>query len=201
MMTPSLWIITDEASSQGRGILVVLARALAVPPPVPVVVMVRAKTLSPSAYEALALATAQLCRRAQVSLLLHNHPALVAVVGAMGCHLSSDASPARRRLARLQMPPRSWLSMSVHDGDEAPSDVDGVLWGPVHAPLSKPLHGRSLTTQAPALPTWLVGGMTPPTWLASPHRSHAAGVATIGSVMSAAHPAHALQQWATAMSS
>jgi thiamine monophosphate synthase len=194
-MMPPLWVITDAEASMQRGMLVVLARALAHQAPVSLAVVLRAKALDHHRYQTLAVAVAHICRRASVTLLLHNHPSLVGAVGAAGCHLSSDASVPQRRLARLRMPPGAWLSMSMHEHDPLPTNVDGVLWGPFHAPLSKQasniIAGDRIT---PAMPTWVVGGMTPARW--APVRDRFAGVATIGSIMSAASPARALQQWA-----
>jgi thiamine monophosphate synthase len=196
---PALCVITDS-TAHPRGLLPTLALLLQRPPPMPLWLVLRAPGHSEANYASLAHAVMAMCRKqASVCLMLHTHAHLVGPVGARGCHVPSTHH-AQLRSARMRMPPRSWLTTSVHNEAEANrvcAHVDGVWWGPLFAPLTSTKTPMGKVAPPAHVGAWALGGMTPARFQQLRSGGFAfSGAATIGSIMAEHHPRAALDGWA-----
>jgi thiamine-phosphate pyrophosphorylase len=84
---------------------------------------------------------AELCRRLGNPLFVNGRLDVALLLGA---HLHLPARGIKVADARPHLPTGTWISVAVHDGDEAldASGADLALVGPVFAPGSKPTDAR-----------------------------------------------------------
>lgn len=203
-MPPKLLLFTDVLAPRRhqRGLLATIARAfndIVIAERADVAVCVRMKHASDDDVADVCRAVATIVTPANVGVLVHDRPALVGPLQLQGAHLSSTATAAAVRLARLKMPARSVLGLSAHPTNDTPvcvrEDVDYCTWSPVFAPSSK------ADARAPIGIDALRGHTTPVVALGGVDVDHAAvcieagavGVAVIGAVLGAAKPDHALR--------
>ncbi|WP_049976462.1 thiamine phosphate synthase [Azospirillum sp. B506] len=131
---------------------------------------------------------------------LHGDPALAAVAGVDGVHLSSGGDPAA---ARALLGPGALIGLSLHDSDgaeaieEARRQVDYVTVSPVFPSASKPGYGPCLGKAGlrrwvavgadKAVPVIGLGGLDRADAVADCRAAGAAGVAVMGLAMRDAH--------------
>jgi 8-oxo-dGTP diphosphatase len=163
LQLPDRYLITPEPVSDIPGYLEVLKRAIARGI---LLVQLRAKHLAEEDYRRLALAAAQLCRSANVRLMLNCAPHLVPELGAQGVHLTA------RRLLALERRPLDagyLVAASCHHADEVIHAVrlglDFIVASPVRETSSHPgkpaigLDGLRSLCEAADMPVYALGGM------------------------------------------
>jgi len=163
LQLPDRYLITPEPDSDISGFLEVLGCAIQRDISL---VQLRAKQLTGGDYRQLALAAAELCRPANVRLLLNCTPQLVLELGAQGVHLTA------RRLMQLQRRPldSSYLvAASCHSLEEVAHagrlGLDFIVVSPVRGTASHPgtpplgLDGLRSLCEAAVMPAYALGGM------------------------------------------
>ncbi len=191
-MLPRVMVITDWRLPRER-LLAALERALEVGPQV----AVQHRHPEASALEFLeeARLLVELCRARGNPLFINGFLDAALLVGA---HLHLPASGPTPKAVRPHLPPGRWVSVAVHDEQEARRAVgaDLALVSPVFSPGSKPEDTRptlgpegfrklAATLPCPAL---ALGGITPERASLLPG---AAGFAVISAVLEAEDPAAA----------
>ncbi len=202
----------DSARRRGRGVVDTVARALVGCSFArdhagrrSVAVVVRDRGADEGAVAAVAAAIAVVAAAADVATVVHGHPRLVGALGLDGCHLPG-AMRAHVRKVRLQMPPTSTLTLSMHPSfpgerlQSCPEGIDAVTWSPIFSPHSKVDARPVLGTAAlggHGCPVIALGGVDADT-AAACINAGASGVAVIGAVMGATDPARAFAALAAA---
>jgi thiamine-phosphate pyrophosphorylase len=200
--TPPLLLITDRQQAR-ENIVDIVAAAFAAGCRW---VSLREKDLSAAEQEKLA---GELLLRAEsvgAAVTLHGDPELARFANIDGVHLSagSDAMDARRILGAGAL-----VGLSVHSAEEArnvdSAAVDYMIAGPVFATASKPGYGPALGPRAlteivknSRAPVIAIGGVTPGT-VQDCIQAGAAGVAVMGSIMRADHPAAQIKTFLSAI--
>ena len=163
LQLPDRYLITPEPDSDTSGFLGVLEGAIERGISL---VQLRAKQLTEENYRQLALAAAELCRPANVRLLLNCAPQLVPGLGAQGVHLTG------RRLMELQRRPLDsgyLVAASCHNLEEVARagklGLDFVVVSPVRETASHPaapaigLDGLRSLCDVAVMPAYALGGM------------------------------------------
>jgi 8-oxo-dGTP diphosphatase len=163
LLLPDRYLITPEPDSNLSGFLEVLERAIGRGISL---VQLRARQLAEENYRQLALAVAQLCRPANVRLLLNCAPHLVPELGAQGVHLTG------RLLMELEQRPLGsgyLVAASCHNREEVihagKLGVDFVVVSPVRETASHPgmpaigMGGLRSLCEFAAMPAYALGGM------------------------------------------
>ncbi|MCD6024958.1 MAG: thiamine-phosphate pyrophosphorylase [Fibrobacteria bacterium] len=139
-----LYFVTDHALNAGRPKLEVIAAALRGGAKL---IQYRDKVLGPAEFEAEARAALALCRAHGATLILNDHVAIAARIGADGVHLGQDdMHPAE---ARRLLGPDAIIGLSTHNEAEvlAAQDqpVSNINIGPMFATNTKDhLHALGL---------------------------------------------------------
>lgn len=187
---PRLLVITDWRLPRAR-LLEALERALEVGPEV--AVQHRHPEAPARAFLEEARLLAALCRKRGNRLFVNGRLDVALLVGA---HLHLPARGLSVEDVRPYLPAGRWVSIAVHDADEArlARGADLALVSPVYAPGSKPgdtrppLGPEGFQALAAALPcpALALGGVTPEraAWLTG-----AQGFAVISAVLEAREPA------------
>jgi len=163
LQLPDRYLITPEPDSDISGFLEVLGCAIQRGISL---VQLRAKQLTEGGYRQLVLAAAELCRPANVRLLLNCTPQLVPELGAQGVHLTA------RRLMQLQRRPLDsgyLVAASCHSLEEVAHagrlGLDFIVVSPVRGTASHPgtppigLAGLRSLCEAAVMPAYALGGM------------------------------------------
>jgi thiamine-phosphate pyrophosphorylase len=141
-----LYFVTDHALNAGRPKLDVIAAALRGGAKL---IQYRDKILGPAEFEAEARRALELCRAHGATLILNDHVAIAARIGADGVHLGQDdMHPAE---ARRVLGPDAIIGLSTHDEAEvlAAQDqpVSNINIGPIF-PTNTKEHLHSLGLEA-----------------------------------------------------
>jgi len=160
---PDRYLITPEPVGDISGFLAVLEGAIERGISL---VQLRAKQLSGENYRRLARAAVELCRPANVRLLLNCAPQLVPGLGAQGVHLTG------RRLMELERRPLDsgyLVAASCHNLEEVAHagrlGMDFIVVSPVRETASHPastaigLEGLRSLCDAAVMPAYALGGM------------------------------------------
>jgi len=163
LQLPDRYLITPEPDGAISGFLELLECAIERGISL---VQLRAKQLAVEDYRRLALAAAEICRPANVRLLLNCAPQLVPMLGAQGVHLTG------RRLMELQQRPLDsgyLVAASCHNLAEVVHagrlGLDFIVVSPVRETASHPgippigLDGLRSLCEAAAMPAYALGGM------------------------------------------
>jgi thiamine-phosphate pyrophosphorylase len=192
------------ARTRGRGVVDVVARMLDGIDAAAgaIAIVVREKAALERDVARLCAALQSIAQRAQASVLVHTHAALVGSLGLRGVHLDGNAGADAVRAARLRMPGGTLVGLSrhAHDIDAATGALvahgaDYATLSPIFSPSSKardlrePLGPEALVGHA--LPVFALGGIDPPAARRCVDVG-AAGVAVLGGVMGARDPRSAL---------
>jgi thiamine-phosphate pyrophosphorylase len=131
-----LYFVTDHALNAGRPKLEVIAAALRGGAKL---IQYRDKVLGPAEFEAEARAALDLCRAHGATLILNDHVAIAARIGADGVHLGQDDMPPAE--ARRLLGPAAIIGLSTHNEAEvlAAQDqpVSNINIGPMFATNTK----------------------------------------------------------------
>lgn len=159
------------------------------------VLQLRCKGWTGDRVASAARALAPLCRKADVPLILNDHPDLAAIGD--GVHVGQEDGPVDRRL----LPPGSLVGRSTHDLDQLHAaldeGVDYVGFGPVFGTRTKPgaLAPRGVAilarvVAASTVPVVAIGGLGPDN-LAQVQATGAHGWAVISAILCAPDPVRA----------
>ncbi|MBJ6763916.1 thiamine phosphate synthase [Myxococcaceae bacterium JPH2] len=189
---PRVLVISDWRLPRER-LLAALARALDAGPDV--AVQHRHPEAPAHLFLEEARLLAELCHARGRALFVNGRLDVALEVGA---HLHLPASGPTPRDVRPALPPERWVSVAVHDADEARRawGADLALVSPVFAPGSKPNdtrpplgpEGFEAIARMLSCPALALGGMTPER---ARRVRAAAGVAVISAVLDAADPTQA----------
>jgi thiamine-phosphate pyrophosphorylase len=192
----TLIVVTDRALAAPRGIVEVAAAALAAGAPV---IQLRDKQATARELVAQGRALLSLVRAAGAALFINDRIDVALAIGADGVHLGPDDLPlsAARRIA----PSHFLIGCSTDDPATArAAQRDGASYigcGAVFGTRTKDVGGESIgierldaVARAGEIPVVGIGGVTSDN-VAQIARTHAAGVAVVSAVMSAADPAAA----------
>lgn len=166
----------------------------------------REKDLPPTDQTALLRKLLACAQKYQATVTLHGDAKLAREAGADGVHLAAGSNVAE---ARRMLDQDALIGLSIHSADEARAVdarlVDYVVAGPVFETASKPGYGPALGPQGLALiakacpvPVVAIGGITFEN-IADCLVAGAAGIAVMGGVMRAKHPADAVMQLLSAL--
>lgn len=182
LQLPDRYLITPEPGGDIPGFLAQLERAIERGISL---VQLRARLLSQENYRQLALAAGELCRSADVRLLLNCAPHLVPDLGAQGVHLTG------RRLMDLESRPLGsgyLVAASCHNRDEVihadTLGLDFIVVSPVRPTASHPgtpaigLGGLRSLCESAVMPVYALGGMRE-TDINQVRQSGAQGIAAI----------------------
>ena len=135
---------------------------------------------------------ATLCHNAQVAFFVHRR---LDMALALGAHLHLPSYGFRPSQVRPHLPPNQYLSVSVHNSEEASQaqGADFALVSPVFSPTSKaldlrpPLGPEGFLRLARLLPcpAWALGGLCPSRL---PRLSKPAGAAVVSALWQAENP-------------
>ena len=136
-------------------------------------------------------------------LLINDRIDLALAVGADGVHLGGHSLPTGE--ARRVLGPDKWIGVSAHPGDDfsslAKGGADFITFGPVFSTPSKAAFGPPAGLVALAdicrrcpLPVYALGGITP-AHCPELKETGIAGVAMISSLLAAAEPPQAFQDF------
>ncbi len=158
-------------------------------------VMVREKDLPEAELAALVRAIVERARRAGAFVVVNTHASVAAACEADGVHLPQGFPIAE---ARRIVGPGRWVGVSTHNLEEAlraaEEGADYITLSPIFPSISKPGYGPALglealreVAQAVPIPVVALGGITPENARAC-REAGAAGIAVLGSVMTAEDP-------------
>ncbi len=163
LQLPDRYLVTPEPDRDISRFLEVLERAIDRGISL---VQLRAKQLAEDEFRKLAIAAAQLCRPANVRLLLNCAPYLVPELGAHGVHLTG------RRLMELKKKPLDsgfLVAASCHNRAEVSHagmlGLDFIVVSPVRETASHPgtpaigMEGLRALCESAAMPVYALGGM------------------------------------------
>ena len=163
LQLPDRYLITPEPEGDTSGFLEVLERAIERGISL---VQLRAKQLAEENYRQLALAAVELCRPANVRLLLNCAPHLVSGLGAQGVHLTGQHL---MELKRRPLDSSCLVAASCHNLEEVVHagklGLDFIVVSPVRETASHPatpaigLDGLRLLCDCAAMPAYALGGM------------------------------------------
>ncbi len=134
-------MIVDGAAAAGRDLAGIAAAAIRGGADV---IQLRHKTASETQMRASAERLLAVTRPARIPLIINDHPAVAAQVGADGAHLGQDDLPLAE--ARKLLPPGAILGKSTHSlaqaiaAEKEGADYIGV--GPIFATPTKPAYGQ-----------------------------------------------------------
>ena len=158
-------------------------------------VMVREKDLPEDELASLVRAIIRLARRVGGGVVVNTWASVAAACEADGVHLPQGLSVAE---ARRIVGPGRWVGVSTHNLEEALRAVeegaDYITLSPIFPSVSKPGYGPALgvetlrmVARAVSIPVVALGGITPENARAC-REAGAAGIAVLGSVMTAEDP-------------
>lgn len=153
----------------------------------------REKDLAPADRSELLRRLISLGDKSHATVMIHDDLDVAERVGAAGIHLPAASSPA---LARRRLGPAALIGVSAHGAEDivraAAEGADYVTLSPIFLSASKPGYGPALGLEAlrraAPLPVLALGGVNE-TNAARCVAAGAAGIAVMGSVMTARDPA------------
>ena len=142
-------------------------------------IQLRAKNSSPDEIRTMAQAILPVTRRADVGLVINDHPAIASEVGAEFCHLGQEdffdadtshpSTPGKPKFWQRQVNPQPLIGLSTHSPEQAMRAIAAgpayIAIGPVYAtgtkPTAKPVTLEYVRWAAAkvSLPWFAIGGI------------------------------------------